>query len=112
MLLNRKKFDEINVPSRSAAQCRLVIVFYDTFCLGTVEIDPFAARFTPTPMVCFYLERLVSTSRRCNLLYTENTTFGDASLTSIRSSYVSFKLFSPFLTDNEWKLEVESLSHV
>jgi len=63
-------------------------------------------------MVCFYLERLVSTSRRCNLLYTDNTAFGGAPLTAIRSSYSSFKLFSPFLADNEWELEVESLSHV
>src|SRR5215475_487516 len=111
MLLNRQELDEINFPGCSAAQCRLVIQFYDAFCLGTVEIDPFAARFAATPMVCFNLERLVSTSRRCNFLYTDNSAFGGAPWTSIRSSYSSFKLFSPCLADNEWELEIEILSH-
>ena len=63
-------------------------------------------------MIRFYLERLVSTSRRCNILYTENTAFGSAFLTSIRPSYPSFKLFGSFLTDNERELKVEILSHV
>ena len=63
-------------------------------------------------MIRFYLERLVSTGRRCNILYTENTIFGGSSFTSIRSSYSSFKLFSSFLSDNEWKLEVAILSHI
>ena len=112
VLRNRRELDEINFPSCSAAQCRLVIVFYDAFCLGTVEINVSTARFAPTPMIRFYLKRLVSTSRRCNILYTENTTFGRAFFTSIRSSYSSFKLFSPFLADNERELKVEILSHI
>ena len=51
--------DEINFPGCSAAQCRLVIVFYDAFCLGTIEINVSTARFAPTPMIGFYLKRLV-----------------------------------------------------
>ena len=112
VLRNRRELYEINFPSCSAAQCRLVVIFYDAFCLGTVEINVSTARFAPTPMIRFYLKRLVSTSRRCNILYTENTAFGSASLTSIRSSYSSFKLFGSFLTDNERELKVEILSHV
>src|SRR5262245_42736335 len=112
MLLNRQELDKINFPGCSAAQCRFVIVFYDAFCLGTIEINVSTARFVPTPMIRFYLKRLVSTCRRCNILCTENTTVGDPSLTSIRSSYLSFKLFSPFLADNERELKVEILSHI
>src|SRR5215510_8826534 len=108
MLLNRKEFDEINVPGCSAAQCRFVIVFYDAFCLRTVEIHPFTAGFATTPIVVFYLKRLVRTSRRCNRLYSDNTNFGGASLPLIRSSYSSFKLFGPFLADNEWELQITS----
>src|SRR5262245_7853894 len=102
MLLNRQELDEINFPRCSAALCRSVIVLYDAFCLGTIEINVSTARFATTPMIGFYLKRLVSTSRTCNLLYTDNTAFGGAPLTAIRSSYSSFKLFSPFLADNEW----------
>ena len=112
MLLDRQELDEINFPRCSATQCRLVIVLYDAFCLRTVEINPFTARFAATPVVFFYLKRLVMTSRRCNRLYTDNTNFGGASPTSIRSSYLSFELFSPFLADNEWKLKVEILSQI
>jgi hypothetical protein len=112
MLLNRRELYEINFPSCSAAQCRLVVIFNDAFCLGTIEINVSTARFAPTPMNGFYLKRLVSTSRRCNMLYTENVIFGGASFTSIRPSYSSFKLFSPFLADNERELKVEILSHI
>jgi hypothetical protein len=63
-------------------------------------------------MIGFYLKRLVGTGRRCNLFYTENCTFGCASFKPIRSSYSSFKLFSPFLADNEWELKVEILSQI
>jgi hypothetical protein len=112
MLLNRQELDEVNFPGRSAAQCRLVLVLYDAFCLGTVIIDPLAARFAATPVVFFYLERLVMTSRSCNRLYTDNTNLGGAFPTSIRSSYLSLELFSPFLADNEWKLKVEILSQI
>jgi hypothetical protein len=112
MLLNRRELDKINFPGCSAAQCRLVIVLYDAFCLGTVEINISTARFAPAPMIGFYLKRLVGPSGRCNLLYTENSTFEGAILKSIRSSYAGFKLFSPFLADNEWEIQVTSLSHV
>jgi len=112
MLLNRQELDKINFPGCSATQCRFVIVFYDAFCLRTVETNPFTARFAPTPFVCFYLKRLVSTRRTCNRLYTDNTNFGGASLKSIRSSYSSRKLFSPFLAENEWEIQVASLSHI
>src|SRR5262245_43551912 len=64
MLLNRQEFDEINLPGCNAAQGRFVIVFYHAFCLWTVEINVSTARFAPTPMICFYLKRLVSSSRR------------------------------------------------
>ena len=96
LLLNRRELYEVNFPGCSAAQCRLVIVLYDAFCLGTVEISVSTARFAPTPMIGFYLKRLVGASRRCNRLHTDNTNVGRAFLTSIRSSYSSFKLFSPF----------------
>ena len=112
VLRNRRELYEINFPSCSAAQCRLVVIFYDAFCLGTIEINVSTARFAPTPMIRFYLKRLVSTSRRCNRLYTDNANFRDASLKSIRSSYSSFKLFSPFLADNKRELKVEILSHI
>ena len=112
LLRNWRELDEINFPGCSAAQRRLIIVFYDAFCLGTIEINVSTARFARTPMIRFYLKRLVSTSRRCNILHAENTTVGGPSLTSIRSSYLSFKLFSPFLADNERELKVEILSHI
>jgi hypothetical protein len=58
MLLNRQELDKINFHGCSAAQCRSVIVFYDAFCLGTIEINVSTARFAPTPMIGFYLKRL------------------------------------------------------